>query len=328
MNNPDFWSDQKRAADVGRQAENLSSEVGEWEKLLADVRQLEELVALASEEKDASMGDEPTKTFEVLKERFEKLEFFVLFNGQYDEHNSILSIHAGTGGVEAQDWAQMLERMYVRFAEKHNWKVEVIDRLVGNEAGIKNVSLLISGAYAFGYLKGEAGSHRLVRMSPFNADGKRQTSFAKVEVLPELPDDDSILIKDEDLEVDFFRSSGPGGQNVNKTSSAVRLTHKPTGIVVSTQSERSQHQNRELAMKLLRGKLLTLQQSERSELNSELKGKSERAGWGNRIRSYVLQPNQLVKDERTGFEVTDFEFVLDGNLDGFIEAYLRNKAKV
>jgi peptide chain release factor 2 len=325
---PDFWQDQTKAVATGQQIEELESEVNEWKKLLDDVRQFEELISLANKEDDNSLGDESDKTLASLEERFKKLEFFVMFSGVYDEANAILSIHSSTGGVEAQDWAQMLERMYLRFAERHNWQTEIIDRIVGNEAGIKSVSILITGRFAYGYLKAESGSHRLVRMSPFNADQKRQTSFAKVEVLPQLAEDKTINIKDEDLEISFFRSSGPGGQNVNKTSSAVRLKHKPTGIVVSCQSERSQFQNRELAMKMLKAKLLQLQQEAKAEETSDLKGEHVTAGWGgNRIRSYVLQPNQLVKDERTDFETTDFYSVLDGNIDGFIEAYLRQKAK-
>ena len=321
----DFWNDQKKAAETGRRLESLDSEVQAWTKLRDEIRQLEEYVALAQHEEDTSVADAVEQQFKDVKKRFEALEFTVMFAGSYDANNAILSIHAGTGGVDAQDWAQMLERMFIRFAERHKWKAEIIDRVVANEAGIKSVAIEIDGRFAYGYLKSEAGSHRLVRMSPFNADGKRQTSFALVEVIPELPDDNSIVIKDDELQIDFFRSSGPGGQNVNKTSSAVRITHKPTGIVVACQSERSQHQNRELAMKMLRGKLAELQQSERSELAASIKGKHTAAGFGNRIRSYVLQPNQLVKDERTNYEETDFNSVLDGNIDGFIEAYLRMK---
>lgn len=324
MTKPDFWQDREKAVAVGQEAGDLEQEINNWEKLLTDVRQLEELASMADANNDLSLHDELAKQLEDAKKKFADLEFFVKFSGQYDAANAILSIHAGTGGVDAQDWAEMMERMYIRFAERHGWKVEIIDRTVANEAGIKNVSLLITGRYAYGYLKSEAGSHRLVRMSPFNADGKRQTSFAKVEVLPELADDSEIEIKEEDLEIDFFRSSGPGGQNVNKTSSAVRLTHKPTGIVVACQSERSQHQNRELALKMLRGKLAELQQSERLHQTAAIKGQHQTAGFGNRIRSYVLQPNQLVKDERTDFETSDVYGVLDGNLDGFVEAYLRN----
>ncbi len=325
MSDPDFWNDREKAVATGQEASDLEDEVGKWQALLDETRRLEELAAMADANNDISLHDELEKNYHDVQKRFDDLEFFVMFSGPYDQNNAILSIHAGTGGVDAQDWAQMLERMFMRFAERHSWKIEMIDRVVANEAGIKSVSLEIIGRFAYGYLKSEAGSHRLVRMSPFNADGKRQTSFALVEVIPELPEDDSLVIKDDELEIDFFRSSGPGGQNVNKTSSAVRLTHKPTGIVVACQSERSQHQNRELAMKMLRGKLAELKQSDRADLAASIKGKHTAAGFGNRIRSYVLQPNQLVKDERTGYEETDFNSVLDGNIDGFIESYLRKK---
>jgi len=325
MASPDFWQDQAKAVSVGQEASDLENEVKQWQALLKETRHLEELATMADANEDNSLHDEIEKNLADLTKRFEALEFFVMFSGHYDANNAILSIHAGTGGVDAQDWAQMLERMFIRFAERHNWKVEIIDRVVANEAGIKSSSLLISGRFAYGYLKSEAGSHRLVRMSPFNADGKRQTSFALVEVIPELPEDDNIIIKDDELEIDFFRSSGPGGQNVNKTSSAVRITHKPSGIVVACQSERSQHQNRELAMKMLRGKLAELQQSDRADLAASIKGKHTAAGFGNRIRSYVLQPNQLVKDERTGHESSDVYSVLDGDIDEFVEAYLRKK---
>ena len=324
---PDFWQDQAKAVAIGRQLEGLETEVNNWQKLLTEVRQLEELVALANHESDASLGVEPEKTLAALEKRFAALEFFVMFSGPYDEKNAIISLHAGTGGVDAQDWTQILERMFLRFAERHDFKVEMIDRLVGNEAGLKSVSFSVSGHYAYGYLKSEAGVHRLVRISPFDSEGMRHTSFALVEVLPELEDDENLIIKPDDLEIDFFRSSGPGGQNVNKTSSAVRLTHKPTGIVVACQSERSQHQNRELAMKMLRGKLIAFQQSERDDTNAEIKGKHEKAAWGKQIRSYVMQPYQLVKDHRTNHETADINAVLDGEIDEFVEAYLRNKVK-
>lgn len=325
MGQPDFWLDQERAVSVGQQAEALETEVKAWEKLLGETRQLEELIALASEQNDTSLDKEVHTQFESLKKQFEELEFFVLFSGPYDNHNAIISLHAGTGGVDAQDWTEMLERMFIRFAERHNWKVEIIDRLVGNEAGLRSTTFSVTGAYAYGYFRSEAGVHRLVRISPFDGEGLRQTSFALVEVLPELPDTAAIDIKPEDVKMEFFRSSGPGGQNVNKTSSAVRLMHIPTGIVVATQSERSQHQNRELAMKLLRGKLVQLQLETQAETTAELKGKHEKAAWGKQIRSYVLQPYQLVKDHRTGFETTDVQAVLDGKIEGFVEAYLRGK---
>lgn len=326
MSQPDFWQDRERAVAVGQEAEALESEVKAWEKLLSETRQLEELIALAAEQKDMSVAEEAEAQYQSLQKQFADLEFFVLFSGPYDSRSAIVSLHAGTGGVDAQDWTQMLERMFLRFCEKRRWTVEIIERTVGNEAGIKSVTFNVSGHYAYGYLRSEAGVHRLVRISPFDAEGMRHTSFALVEVLPELPEDGTIHIKPEDVKMDFFRSSGPGGQNVNKTSSAVRLVHVPTGIVVTTQTERSQHQNRELAMKILRAKLQQLQSEHRAEEQSQLRGKIEKAAWGKQIRSYVLQPYQLVKDHRTGFEMTDVEGVLDGDLEGFMEAYLREQA--
>lgn len=323
MNDPAFWSDREQAVEVAREAEGLEQEVSAWQSLLDETRQLEELIALAEQEGDQSLGEAPEKHFQELKKKFEELEFFILFSGNHDESSAIVSLHAGTGGVDAQDWTQMLERMFLRYAERHGWKTEIIDRTPGNEAGLKSVTFNVSGRYAYGYLRSEAGVHRLVRMSPFNAEGLRQTSFALVEVLPELPDNGEVVIRPEDIKEEFFRSSGPGGQNVNKTSSAVRLLHMPTGIVVATQTERSQHQNRELAMKILRAKLQQLELDNRAEENAALKGKVEKAAWGKQIRSYVLQPYQLVKDHRTGFETSDVVSVLDGNIDAFVEAYLR-----
>ncbi len=326
MSRPDFWNDQERAVRVGKEVEALEQQTGAWQKLLDDVRGLEELVALANSESDTSLGDEPEAHFASLEKRFKELEFFVMFSGRYDESNAIISLHAGTGGVDAQDWTEMLERMFLRFCDRHGWKAEVIDHTPGNEAGLKSATFKVSGQYAYGYLRSEAGVHRLVRISPFDSEGMRHTSFALVEVLPEIEDEGDVMIKPEDVKVDFFRSSGPGGQNVNKTSSAVRLVHIPTGIVVSTQTERSQHQNRELAMKILRAKLVQLKEELRADDIAAIRGKVEKAAWGKQIRSYVLQPYQLVKDHRTGFEMTDVTAVLDGDIDGFIEAYLRSKA--
>lgn len=328
MNEPSFWGDQERAVEVGKTAEALDQEVSAWQQLLDEVRQLEELVALSQEQGDTSLAEESDKQFFLLKKKFEELEFFVFFSGMYDVNNAIVSLHAGTGGVDAQDWTEMLERMFLRFCERHNWKAEIVDRTVGNEAGLKSVTFNVTGRYAYGYLKSEAGVHRLVRISPFDSEGMRHTSFALVEVLPELPENEGVAIRPEDINIDFFRSSGPGGQNVNKTSSAVRLVHIPTGIVVATQTERSQHQNRELAMKILRGKLHQLSLESRAEENAVLRGKVEKAAWGKQIRSYVLQPYQLVKDHRTGYEETDVEAVLSGKIEGFIDAYLRSKSKM
>ncbi len=327
MNEPNFWDDQERAVEVGKTAEAMEQEISAWQQLLDNVTQLEEIIALSQEQADMSLTEESEKKFIEYKKQFDDLEFFIFFSGQYDSNNAIVSLHAGTGGVDAQDWTEILERMFLRFCERHNWKAEIVDRTVGNEAGLKSVTFNVSGRYAYGYLKSEAGVHRLVRISPFDSEGMRHTSFALVEVLPELPDNEGVEIRPEDLKIDFFRSSGPGGQSVNKTSSAVRLVHIPTGIVVATQTERSQHQNRELAMKILRAKLHQLNVENRAEKNASIRGKVEKAAWGKQIRSYVLQPYQLVKDHRTGHEETDVESVLNGKIDDFVEAYLRNKVE-
>ncbi len=324
VSKPDFWNNQEKAVELSRKLEDLESENIVWRKLLNETRDLEELVAVAEEESDVSIEAEARKKFKDLSAQYKKLEFFVLFSGKYDKSNAIVSIHAGTGGVDAQDWAQILERMYLRFAEKMNWKAEVIDRNEGNEAGIKNSSIHISGRWAFAYLKGEAGVHRLVRISPFDGDAMRHTSFALVEVLPELPEEEEFEIKESDLRIDVFRSSGPGGQSVNTTDSAVRIVHIPTNIVVTCQTERSQHQNKERAMKVLQAKLLQKREEERAEEESELRGDIKKAEWGKQIRSYVMQPYKMVKDHRTGEETQQIDDVLDGDLEKFMEAYLRD----
>lgn len=318
-----FWNDRERAVMIGKRVEELDSEIRRWEEMERDITDLESIVALAQEEDDDSFHDESVKRYEELLKRFNDLEFLALFSDKYDPSSVILSIHAGTGGVDAQDWANMLERMYLRFAEQKKYTVEILDRTMGAEAGIKSVSMRISGRFAYGYLKSENGMHRLVRISPFDSESMRHTSFALVEVIPELPDTEDIVIKDEDLRMDFYHSSGPGGQNVNKTSSAVRLVHIPTNIVVTCQTERSQHQNREIAMRVLKAKLHHLEEEKRDQQEKQLKGEVHKAGWGKQIRSYVLQPYQLVKDHRTDHETTETDKVLDGDLTGFMEAYLR-----
>jgi len=323
MNKPGFWDDQNRAVELGKRVEELDSEIAKWVEMRTEIKDLEELVAVAEAEADNSFHDEVEKKYQDLKNKFEELEFYCLFSGEHDAGNTIMAIHAGTGGVDAQDWAEMLERMYLRFAEKKKFKAEIVDYTAGNEAGIKSVTIAIKGRWSYGYLKSESGVHRLVRISPFDAEGMRHTSFALVEVIPELPENAEIEINEADLRIDVYRSSGAGGQSVNTTDSAVRIKHLPTGIVVTCQNERSQHQNRETALKILKSKLHKLQLEEREIEERKLRGEAQKAEWGKQIRSYVLQPYKMVKDHRTNYETQEVDKVLDGELDGFIEAFLR-----
>ena len=328
MSKPNFWQDQERAVILSKQTEEYESEVIKWENLKKEITDLEQYVAEGIKEKDLSIAEEAEKKYNELKQRYEELEFFVLFSGKYDRNNAIISIHAGTGGVDAQDWAQILERMFLRFAEKKNWSVELVDRNTGNEAGIKSASFRIIGSWAYGYLKSESGVHRLVRISPFDAEKMRHTSFALVEVIPELPETEDIILKDSDLRIDVFRSSGPGGQSVNKTDSAVRIVHLLTGLTVTCQTQRSQHQNKETALKILKAKLFKLEEEKKGSEEKKMRGEAQKAEWGKQIRSYVMQPYQMVKDHRTEYETSDIQKVLDGDLNGFMEAYLRKeKAK-
>jgi peptide chain release factor 2 len=295
--------------------------VERWRGVEKQASEVAELISL----EDSSLQSEIQSEVDELASRLDEMELEAAFSGDYDARNAILSIHAGAGGTESQDWAQMLMRMYLRWAERRGYKAEVLDISPGEEAGIKSVVIGVNGDYACGYLKSEHGVHRLVRLSPFDADHARHTSFVLVEVLPEAEADVDVNIAPDDLKVDVFRSSGPGGQHMQKTSTAVRLTHLSTGLVVSCQSERSQHQNKEIALKILRSRLLDLEQEKRAEARAKLKGKRIEAGWGNQIRSYVLHPYKMVKDHRTDYQTSDTEGVLDGELDGFINAYLRSK---
>lgn len=302
----------------------LKNRVDGWRKLVHEIDDLQELAELASLEGDASMEADVTQSTEVLVSEIDALEFQTLLSGEYAENGAILTVHAGAGGTESQDWADMLFRMYIRWAEQHRFKVDVLERSEGEEAGIKSATIEIQGSYVYGHLRAERGVHRLVRLSPYDSAHRRHTSFALVEVLPEIEDaDEFIEINPDDLRIDTYRSSGAGGQHVNKTDSAVRLTHIPTGIVVTCQNERSQMQNREVAMKILTGKLLERRLLEREAEQARLKGEHVEAGWGNQIRSYVLHPYNMVKDHRTGYETSNTTAVLDGDIDGFIEAYLR-----
>jgi len=299
--------------------------VNAWRELEKKAADLQEMIGLAIEEEDYSLKGEIRLELKKLRSRFEQLESQQLFTGDYDSRNAMLALHAGAGGTESQDWANMLLRMYLRWAERHDCKAEVLDVSPGEEAGIKSAILEIKGDYVYGYLKGEHGVHRLVRLSPFDADHARHTSFVLVEVLPEAEGTVDVKIDPEDLRIDTFRSSGPGGQHMQKTSSAVRITHLPTGLIATCQGQRSQHQNKEAALRVLYSRLLELERGKKEEERARLKGERIEAGWGNQIRSYVLHPYKMVKDHRTDYEVHDAEAVLDGELDGFITDYLRSK---
>jgi peptide chain release factor 2 len=323
MAEPDFWDNRAAAVKVGQKVEELSSETKEWAELEKSIRDTEAMAALAQTEGSGDLTDDLQQKYEELEKIFSHLEFLSLFSEKYDHDNALVAIHAGTGGVDAQDWTQILERMYLRFCERQGWKTEVLDRSYGNEAGIKSTVFRVAGAWAYGYLKSENGVHRLLRNSPFDADGLRHTSFALVEVIPEIKDDGLIVIKDEDLRIDVFRSSGPGGQSVNTTDSAVRIVHLPTGITVTCQTERSQHQNKENAFKILRAKLYQLALVDKEAEERKLKGEVQQAAWGRQIRSYFLYGNRLVKDHRSNYETSNVDSILDGDLEQFMEAYLR-----
>ena len=306
-----------------RELAMLRQQTGTWDRLLQEVEDALELLDMAEAEGDEDTLEVLKQEADELERELDKREFELALSGPHDRGDAVLSIHAGAGGTEAQDWAEMLLRMYTRWAERKGYEVEITDLMPGEEAGIKSVTMTVRGPYAYGYLKAERGVHRLVRISPFDASARRHTSFALVEVMPLLEDDIEVEINPNDLRIDVYKSAGAGGQHVQKNATAVRIVHLPTGIVVQCQNERSQHQNKEMAMRILRARLYALEQEKREQEMARLKGKHVEAGWGNQIRSYVLQPYQMVKDLRTGYETGNVQAVLDGNLDPFIEAYLK-----
>lgn len=320
---PGFWDNAEESQKVLQRSGALKGKIEAYNKLKASFEDTMALIELADEEGDLSLLEEAQQGVENVRQEMEAQRLSTLLTGEYDARNAILTLHAGAGGTEAQDWALMLYRMYCRWGERHNFKVNTVDMLDGEEAGIKSATITIEGENAYGYLKGENGVHRLVRISPFDASGRRHTSFASLEVIPEIDDSIHVEIAPEDIKMDVFRSSGAGGQHINKTSSAVRLTHLPTGIVVSCQTERSQFQNRDTAMKMLVSKLMEIKEREHLATINDIKGVQKEIAWGSQIRSYVFMPYTLAKDHRTGFESGNINAVMDGDIDGFINAYLK-----
>ena len=324
---PDFWNDTENSGKVLQRVKTVKGKISRYDALKARVDDAAVLCEMGIEENDESVVDEVTSEVRAIEAEEEKQRIEVLLSGDYDRNNAILSFHPGAGGTEAQDWAQMLYRMYTRWGEKHGYDVKLIDWLDGEEAGLKSATIMISGENAYGYLKSESGVHRLVRVSPFDASGRRHTSFASVEVMPEFEDDGKIELRDEDLEITAHRSSGAGGQHINKTDSAIRIVHIPTGIVVGCQTERSQLQNKETALKMLKSKLLEIKEREKLDRIEDIQGTKTNIEWGAQIRSYVFMPYTLVKDNRTGYEDGNISAVMDGDIDGFINAYLKANAK-
>ena len=326
---PDFWNDVENTKKVLKEQKTVNEKVGSYENLVRMYEDAQTMLELAaeeefdSEEEQESFLQDIRTSLKEIAQRIEEEKLSALLSGEFDQNNAILSFHAGAGGTEAQDWVQMLYRMYACWSERHHFKVKVLDYLAGEEAGIKSASILITGTNAYGFLKSEHGVHRLVRISPFDASGRRQTSFASLEVMPEIDDDYDIEINPADLKIDTYRSGGAGGQHVNKTESAIRITHIPTGVIVSCQNERSQHQNREVAMKMLKSKLVKIKEREHLKRIEDIKGEQQQIGWGSQIRSYVFMPYTLVKDHRTNCESGNINAVMDGDLDPFINAYLK-----
>ncbi|MFB6181570.1 MAG: peptide chain release factor 2 [Candidatus Magasanikbacteria bacterium] len=323
MSQEDFWQDQQRAKKIKKEHSKLEEKINIWEELKGEVQELQELKQELQDEENESLQKDLRNRTEELWQKYDKLELELFLDGKFDDKNAIVSINSGSGGVEAQDWAEMLLRMILRYSEDQGWSTTVVERTEGKEAGIKSASILVEGEYAYGKLKSEDGTHRLVRLSPFDADNSRHTSFALIEVIPELKRKEGVELKEKDLEIDTFMSSKPGGQSVNRTESAVRITHEPTGITVSCQNEKSQKRNKETAKKILRSKLEKYKQEKQEEKLEEIKGEYKSPEWGNQIRSYVLHPYNMVKDLRTEHESSDPESVLEGEIGEFVEAYLR-----
>ncbi len=322
MQNPNFWNDIKEAQKITSEEKYLKDKLSKYNYLKNTIEDIIGLSQMLSEEDD-DMGKEILSEYKNIKEEIDRFKIETLLSGEYDRNNAIMTLHSGVGGTDAQDWTDMLFRMYTRWAEKEGFTVKIMDLLEAEDAGIKSVTLKVTGEFVYGYLKGEKGIHRLVRISPFNANGKRQTSFASIEVLPELTDDQEIEIKSEDLKIDTYRAGGAGGQHVNKTESAVRITHIPTGIIVQCQNERSQHTNKETAMKVLKSRLVELKERSHKEKIEDLTGELKDMGWGSQIRSYVFHPYNLVKDHRTGAETSNVDAVMNGDINIFIIEYLK-----
>ena len=324
---PGFWDDPEKSQKVAIKVKQTEAKIERYEKMVASWDDMMTICEMAAEEDDDSMLDELKQSFEVLEEQMETCRLETLLTGHYDKNNALMSFHAGAGGTEAQDWCQMLYRMYTRWAERHGFTYKILDYLEGDEAGLKSADIMIEGENAYGFLKGENGVHRLVRVSPFDANARRQTSFASLEVMPELDNTIQVDIRPEDIEMQVFRSSGAGGQHINKTSSAVRLIHKPTGVVVSCQTQRSQFQNRDYAMEMLKAKLYQIAKQQHMDKIDDIKGVQNEIAWGHQIRSYVFMPYTLVKDHRTNYESGNVQAVMDGDLDGFIYAYLKASSR-
>ena len=326
MQAPGFWDDIKKAQDITQEAKFTRDKIARYRSLEISLEDVEIIAELTGEEEEDSIYNEVISEIKNVTDEIEKFRIEILLSGQYDRNNAIVTLHAGVGGTDAQDWTEMLLRMYSRWCDKKGYKVETLDYISGDEAGIKSVTLKIIGEFSYGYLKAEKGIHRLVRISPFNSAGKRQTSFASVEILPELTENQDIDIRTEDMRIDTFRASGAGGQHVNKTDSAIRITHIPTGIVVQCQNERSQHFNKEEALKMLKSKLIILKEREHKEKIEDLSGELKDMGWGSQIRSYVFQPYTMVKDHRTSAEMGNIEAVMNGDIDLFINEYLKQSS--